>query len=103
MSGRPPVHGRPISFASAGQPLREQEPVTRFAHAGSSGQARSVTGIVSPPIGTWSVVSVKAFGRSAAKLATNVSGFARRPVVNTVLPAASVVGLPSPAPLGWIA
>jgi hypothetical protein len=62
-----------------------------------------VTGIDSPPIGTANDVSLKAFGRSAAKLATNLSGFARRPVLNTVLPAASVVGLPSPAPLGWIA
>ena len=54
-------------------------------------------GIVSAPSGTWIVLSLNALGRSAANDAMNVSGFARRPVVKIVLPAASVVGSPRPA------
>ena len=65
-SGRPTVHGSPMSLASAGRP-RFRRPPTRFAQAGSSGHARSVIGIVCPSIGTLRVVSVYALGRSATK------------------------------------
>src|SRR5215212_9063995 len=95
-SGRAAFQGRPIAFDSAGRP-RLRRLLTRFVQAGSSGHARIEIGTVSAPIATSSFVSVKALGRSAANAAEKLNGFASRPVVNTVLPAASVPGALSPA------